>query len=176
MRSLLVVTGPPGAGKSTVAEAIGAQLNPSAVVEGDAFFRFLRTGWIAPWLPEADDQNTIVTYAAGAAAGRYATGGLHTIYDGVIGPWFLDDFLASTGLTTLEYAVLLPPVDLCVQRVLTRENHGFKDEAATRHMHDQFTSRAAASRHVFYDPSHSAQTLAADILDAQSRGRLRYPG
>lgn len=175
MRSLLVVTGPPGAGKSTVAEALGAQLSPSAVVEGDAFFRFLRNGSIAPWLPEADDQNTVVTHAAGAAAGRYATGGLHTIYDGVIGPWFLDDFLASTGLTTLDYAVLLPPVELCVHRVRSRQNHGFKDEPATRHMHDQFTSRAAAKRHVFDDPSPSAEALAADILDAWSRGRLRYP-
>ena len=48
---LLVVTGPPGAGKSTVAARLVERRSPSALVEGDAFFAFLRRGRIDPWLP-----------------------------------------------------------------------------------------------------------------------------
>ncbi|MEO6126230.1 MAG: hypothetical protein ABIR32_21225 [Ilumatobacteraceae bacterium] len=113
MGSLLVITGPPGAGKSTLASAVVAGLNPSVLVEGDVFFGFLRTGAIEPWLPESNDQNTVVTAAAGAAVGEFVRGGLHVVYDGVIGPWFLDPFLRSTGLATLDYALVLPPVDVC---------------------------------------------------------------
>jgi hypothetical protein len=175
MGSLLVVTGPPGAGKSTLAEALALKMDPSVLVAGGALFRFLRNGAIDPWLPQANDQHTVVTNAGGAVAGRFARGGMHTVYDGIIGPWFLDEFLASTGLATLDYVVLLPPADICVERVLTRKNHGFNHEAAARHMHDQFTRRPAADRHVITHVVHSLDTLSAYILDAHNRGDLTYP-
>jgi len=44
MPPLLVVTGPPGAGKSTVARLVTDRFEPSALVEGDAFFAFLARG------------------------------------------------------------------------------------------------------------------------------------
>ena len=47
---LIVVTGPPGAGKSTIAELLVSEFDPSALVAGDQFFGFLRAGSIAPWL------------------------------------------------------------------------------------------------------------------------------
>jgi hypothetical protein len=40
----------------------------------------------------------VVTRAAAAAAGRYAAGGYATVYDGVVGPWYLADFAAAAGL------------------------------------------------------------------------------
>ena len=44
MASLVVVTGPPGAGKSTVARALADSFEPSVLVAGDAFFAFLARG------------------------------------------------------------------------------------------------------------------------------------
>ena len=61
MGSLLAVTGPPGAGKSTVSRILGGRFDPSVVVEGDAFFAFLASGAIPPWLPEANAENEVVT-------------------------------------------------------------------------------------------------------------------
>jgi dephospho-CoA kinase len=60
---LIVVTGPPGAGKSTVAELLSQQFDRSALVAGDAFFGFLRRGSTAPWIPESHEQNTAVVAA-----------------------------------------------------------------------------------------------------------------
>jgi ABC-type cobalamin/Fe3+-siderophores transport system ATPase subunit len=88
MGSLLAITGPPGAGKSTVARILADRVKPSVLVEGDSFFAFLARGAIPPWLPESNDQNDIVIQAAASAAGRYASGGYMTVYDGVVGPWF----------------------------------------------------------------------------------------
>lgn len=61
-------------------------MSPSVLVEGDAFFRFLRNGSIDAWLPEANDHNNVVTDVVGPAAGRFAMRGFHTVFDGVIGP------------------------------------------------------------------------------------------
>jgi uridine kinase len=37
-RELIVITGPPGAGKSSVSEHVANQFEPSALVAGDSFF------------------------------------------------------------------------------------------------------------------------------------------
>ncbi|MGB9280109.1 MAG: AAA family ATPase, partial [Pseudonocardiaceae bacterium] len=138
MGSLLLVTGPPAAGKSTVARILADRFEPSAVVGGDAFFGFLTRGAIPPWLPEANDQNDIVVHAAAAAAGQYASGGYLTVYDGVVYPWFHPAFATATGLAHPDYLVLLPSLERCVERVRTRRGHGFTDEGATRAMHGDF--------------------------------------
>lgn len=84
---LIVVTGPPGAGKSTVGRILAGRYEASALVAGDQFFGFLDRGHITPWLPEADGQNTIVIEAAAAAAGRLAVAYM-VVYDGAVGPWY----------------------------------------------------------------------------------------
>jgi cytidylate kinase len=171
---LVVITGPPGAGKSTVARAVSARFSPSVLVEGDAFFAFLDQGAIAPWLPESGAQNEVIVNAAAAAAGRFAAH-YQTIYDGVLGPWFLPAFTAATGLDSLHYVMLLPTVDECVRRVQTRVGHGFADEAATRKMHDEFSRAPVAERHVIRGDAGTAGDVAAEILTYVQDSSARYP-
>ena len=92
----------------------------------------------------------------------------------MIGPWFLDEFLETTGLSHLDYVVLLPPAEMCVQRVLSRKNQGFRDEAAALHMHDQFTQRRPG-RHIVRHIDQSLDLLLTYVLDARNAGDLRYP-
>ena len=171
--SLLVVTGPPGAGKTTVARVLAQRFERSALIEGDAFFAFLERGAIEPWLPEGNEQNRVVTEAAAAAAGRYASGGFATIYDGVVGPWFLPTFVAATGLERLDYVMLLPTVERCVARVATRTGHGFTDEAATRKMHAEFVTAQVEPRHVL-DPRDRVESVVEQVLAAAAEGALSY--
>ncbi|HEV6952732.1 MAG TPA: hypothetical protein VKY86_05715 [Promicromonospora sp.] len=62
---LLLVTGPPGSGRSTVTAALAELWEPSVLVEGDAFFAFLRRGAISPWLP-----GVVEAIRAAVASGR----------------------------------------------------------------------------------------------------------
>lgn len=173
MASLLVITGPPGAGKSTVASVVVQRSNPSVLVQGDAFFAFLDQGAIAPWLPESHGQNDVVTRAAAAATGRFATT-FTTVYDGVIGPWFLRTFAVETGLPVLDYVVLLPAVEDCLERVRTRQGHGFSDEPATRKMHDEFSRAQIEERHVLRDLPRTPEEVAQLVLLKAELGTLAY--
>ena len=98
-----------------------------------------------------------------------------TVYDGVIGPWFLPAFAEATGLDCLHYVVLLPSVETCVARVATRRGHGFTDEPAPRKMHEEFAGAVVDSRCVLADLSDDVETVARKILTRFDDGTLTYP-
>ena len=170
MASLLLITGPPGTGKSTVARSVTDAFEPSVLVEGDAFFSFLARGAVAPWLPEANEQNETVARTTAAATRHYVDGGFTTVYDGVVGAWFLPTFLAATGLDEFHYVVLLPSVERSAERVATREGHGFTDEAATLGMSREFTNAEIDARHVMVDPPEGVDLVVEQILAAMDAG------
>lgn len=174
---LIVLTGPPGAGKSTVARLLADSFPTSALVAGDAFFAFVSGGRIEPWLPGAHRQNETVIAASAAATGCFVAGGYTVVHDGVVGPWFLPAFAAATGVAELEYALLLPPEDVCLSRVATRVGHGFTDADAARRMHGEFAAAEVEERHVLRADDAPPSEVAAEIVARLHRGLLRYrPG
>ncbi len=164
---LIVVTGPPGSGKSTVAPILCRMFTTSALVAGDDFFSFIAQGYIQPWTAAAHQQNETVIEAAAAAAGRLSVGGYTVVYDGFLGPGFLDSFRVATGLRSLHYAVLLPPEQHCLDRVRSRAGHGFTDLPATRQMYRDFAEADLAPNHLITstaEPAHIASTIFELVL------------
>ena len=176
MAELLVVTGPPGAGKSTVAALVVHAFTPAALVPGDAFFGFWTRGAVPPWLPAAQAQNAVILRAAGAAVGAYVDGGCSVVYDGVLGPWFLTDFAAAAAVSRVHYAVVLPSLEHCLSRVATRRGHGFRDVATTEHMHAEFAGAAVHERHVLRTGDETADETAELVLARYRRGDLVHHG
>lgn len=169
---MYVVSGPPGSGKSTVAALLAEDGDSSALVDGDAFFGFLRRGFVEPWRPAAHEQNAAVLEASAAATGRLARDGRTVVHDGVVGPWFLERFAAACAVADLHYVVLLPPLAVLLDRVTTRRDHPFDDVEAARHMHAAFVAAAPDPRHVIAGEDGPGATADA-VRRAAAAGRLR---
>jgi type II secretory pathway predicted ATPase ExeA len=72
---IAVITGPSGAGKTTVGRLIAASFELSVHIRMDDCTPFVVNGWVEPWLPEAAHQNHVLGSAVGAGAMQFAAGG-----------------------------------------------------------------------------------------------------
>ncbi len=173
---ILILSGPPGVGKTTTA-AILAERSPRAVhLEADHFFRFVRSGYIEPWKPESQEQNeAVMKIVAGAAAG-YADAGYFTIIDGIVIPaWFLEplrDALEEAG-HPVAYAVLRAPLSVCTARAQTREGQFLADPDAIKQIWESFADLGDLERNAL-DLDHRSLEQAADTIAERRARDLSY--
>lgn len=181
--SLLILSGPPGAGKSTVAPLVAAVGDPAVRLESDWFWTTFVNGFVEPWLPAADAQNRAVLRAAIAAASALADGGIRVVLDGLVGPWMIDiitDELGRRGQAA-DFVILRPPLDVCLARAAARADDPPKvpghppltDVDAIRHMWNEFAELGTFERHVIDNGAWSAEHSATRVLDAIADGSFR---
>lgn len=185
---VLVLAGPPGAGKSTVARLVAERVDPSACIESDWFFTTIANGFIPPWERAADDQNRTLLRAAAASAARFAAGGYGVVLEGVVGPWHLD--IVRSELTTADapasYVVLRPSLDITLARARGRAgeaprvagNPPLTDPEPVRALWHRFADLGSFERHVLDPSGWDAATTADAVVAAHVAGsnRLLEPG
>ena len=140
-------------------------------LHADDFWHHLVQGYIEPWLPEAHQQNEAVMRAVLASATCFWRDGYQVVLDGVLGPWFLPTLWEATPRDMeIDYVVLRPTLADALERVQTRQGHGFRDEAATRHMYAQFQDLPEPyERHVVDTSQQSAESTTAMIRREQGQ-------
>ena len=120
---IVIITGAPGTGKTTVSEKVAREshMEKSVNMHTDDFYHYLGKGAIPPHLPESKEQNLIVIEAFLEAAKRYARGGYEVIVDGIVGVWFLEPWLktAREGYE-VHYIVLRASKDQTMKRAIER--------------------------------------------------------
>ncbi|HSR93573.1 MAG TPA: AAA family ATPase [Solirubrobacterales bacterium] len=146
---ILIVTGPPGVGKTTTTAALAARSTRAVHLESDAFFRFIRSGYVEPWNPESHDQNRIVMGIVARAAAGYAAAGYGTIVDGIVIPgWFLEplrDAFHDAG-HRVACAVLRAPLSTCMARARDRKREPLADPSVIERLWRSFADLGELER------------------------------
>lgn len=120
---IIVITGAPGTGKTTIASAAAREsdLAKSVHMHTDDFYHYLSKGVIPPYLPESNEQNLVVIEAFLEAAKRYARGGYDVIVDGIVGPWFLEPWIkAGQDGYEVHYIILRASKEETMKRAVER--------------------------------------------------------
>ena len=177
---LLLLTGSPGCGKTTVAPLVADRHEPSVCLDLDWFFAKLRRGAIDPWREEAHTQNRIVLHAAAVAVAAFADGGYFTVAEGILYPFMLDLFAAACAPlgVAAHYAVLRAPIALVQQRVQGRKvepqhAEALADAAVVDDLWTQFERQGVQERHRVDVGTRDPGELAEEIDHRLRAGEFR---
>jgi hypothetical protein len=176
---LLLLTGPPGCGKTTIAPLVADRATLSVSLDLDWFFAKLRSGSLEPWREDAHQQNRVVLSAAASAVATFTAGGYFTVADGILYPFMLDLFVSACeplGIQ-LNYAVLSAPLSVVLTRVQQRRNEpqhadALADEQVVEDLWRTFEAEALDPRHRIDLANKSPAVTAEEIYRRCLSGEL----
>jgi chloramphenicol 3-O-phosphotransferase len=168
-KSIVLLSGPIGAGKTTIARAlVAASPAPLVYIEGDQFWSFIAKGD-----KRARVKSFKTTMASmSAAAVPYARAGYEVLLDFSIPPWFLDTArsVAKVGAVALDFVIVRPSERTCAARAAARKEGAIADYAPYRELYADFDGWP---KHTLADDDADAATVAARIRAGLDAGTFR---
>lgn len=168
MPEVLILTGPPGAGKSTVARALADRYDRVAHIDVDTLRHFVTpTGYVAPGKPGFERQEALATRNACALALNFLQERFAVIIDDVvIGPPHLSGYVdgLKAGGFGVHVVRLMPDLDTCLQRNRDRRE-GRMNAERVETVWREFQAAPAAQGSVI-DSSELTADETADRLQA----------
>lgn len=175
---LVILSGPPHAGKSATAEALCVRYDRMLHIDVGVLRDFLRMGRRRPWdaSPEGRCQRTLLIASACDLARRFLEAGYGVVIDDVVAP---DDLPAYRGALAgcsfaVHFVVLLPPLEAVLERERRRPTEWHRGRRLEA-LHRQF---AAWDGVAAIDPDDLPPELVADrvmALAAEGRALLAAP-
>jgi hypothetical protein len=169
MKSIILLAGPVGASKTTVAQAlVAATPGPIAYIEGDTFWSFIPK---SAGTGRHRNFRTIMT-AMVAAAVPYAVADHEVVLDFSIPPWFLPTArkVVQVRDVPLDYVVLRPSEAVCATRAAARKAGRISDHTSYLDLYADFD---VADPYILQDDESAAPVIAARICDGLIAGRFR---
>ena len=170
MKSIVILSGPVGAGKTTIArELIACSPSPIVHIEGDKFWSFFAK---EPAAPSWRKNFGLIMRSMTAASIPFAKEGYEVILDFSIPPWFLDTVRKIAGGRdfSLDYVIIKPSEATCIARASSRTEGVIADYTPYKEFYADFNG---LERHTLADDACSAAEAAARIRSGIDAGLFR---
>ena len=177
--TLLVLSGPPGSGKTTIARALADTAGrPTVHLATDLFYVAIRKGFVQPFLPAAAKQNEVVLDVIVDAMIGYSKGGYDVIVDGIVGPWSLPQFAkgAARASRELAFVVLRPSFEETFARAVAREGKELKASGPIKGLYGAFAALGELERHAIDTSGETVEATTLRIRDAVASGQFALAG
>jgi tRNA uridine 5-carbamoylmethylation protein Kti12 len=145
MSKIVLLTGPPGAGKTTVSKEFAKIAQGTwARVEQDAIRQFVKAGFknpSDPWTKETEIQMNVSITICTDMAKRYQQANINCIIDSFItlDPYVFDKWQAALEGVTYKIVVLLPTVEKAVAQNNQRTGDNKLKEELVKDQHKEFS-------------------------------------
>lgn len=171
---LVIISGPPNAGKSAAAEALCQRYDRMLHIDVAVLRDFLRMGRLRPWddSPDGRRQHELLIASACDMARRFLDAGYGVIIDDIVMADDLPDYREQlAGVEQpVHFVVLLPPLATLLEREAHRPTEWHR-AGRLEAVYERFTKWRDVC---VIDPAALAPDLVADrIMAAAAEGRAR---